>query len=229
MEVRREVILLNSIQFSKARGIVPLFAALALSGCAADATGAPPGEGENVGDQSEAYKVNPPDTALGYHGGTGGQDYWPSCGAGNVAIGIYGTAGNPGFIDQIGLECATVNENGTLTWLGLSQEVGGSAGYWYEMRCPANQALVGFAGNSHTYLDYIAGIACAPLSNLTGWYPWNDRRYWPPVWTTNDGNGGDWFGADTCPVNYAITYMHVRAGNWIDAVQAHCQYINPNQ
>ncbi len=203
--------------------LVPFLALAGSMGCAAETVS--PSPAEETGSQSSEYRVNPPDSPLGYHGGTGGHPDWGiSCGAGNIATAIFGTYSS--YIDQFGLDCARVNEDGSLTPIAPTGWVGGTAGTWFRSACPDNQAIVGLYGRSHTYLDQIGQILCAPISGLTGAYLNFELNHY--FGSTAGGNGGDFY-LDECPVNYAVTYFFVRAGSWIDAIQGHCQYVNPNQ
>jgi hypothetical protein len=191
-------------------------------GCAANTDSEAAPNEEAVGTTAEGFQVQSYTWALPFQGGTGGQDHWVSCGAGNVAVGLWGTTTQPPgsdsyqFVDSIGLICAHLNANGTFSPSWTVGPVGGNSNYYFYSNCGAS-ALMGIWGFSHTYLDFI-GSECEPVTHLSTFNPISTGGY--------GGPGGDGF-EDYCPAGYAVTYMKVRSGSLVDGVQLYCQYIAP--
>jgi hypothetical protein len=67
---------------------------------------------EPVGAAVSEYSVSGFRWQMGYRGGTGGGPYSISCGSGAVAVGITGRSG--AYVDQLGLACATLQNDGSL-------------------------------------------------------------------------------------------------------------------
>jgi hypothetical protein len=201
-----------------------LLSATAAGGCAADA--APRAESEATGTTSAAYSVQSYTFEMPRQGGTGGSPSWPSCGAGNVVIGLWGVIEEDwqapyNWLYSLGLICANLRTNGTLSPSWTTSLLGGYprvTPYTFYSECPAGQIAVGIFGSSATYVDNL-GLRCLPPSELSNQGQiYDDQDY--------GGQGGQSFW-DNCPPGYAITYMQVNHGSWIDAVQPYCQYVAP--
>jgi len=199
----------------KAQMMMVVAAMAALTGCAAE-SGNDEGDlesNEAIGTTSEALSVSSTyKTDLNYHGGSGGTGYRRSCGAGDVAIGIYGTYGS--YVNEVGLYCARLHSDGTLGPTYTTGTAGKPGANSYQFICFRGKVVVGFYGRSATYLDRIGPICdYAP----TG-YPERGYDY--------GGYGGQDF-KDQCLDNYAVTSITVRAGNWVDGIRGSCSYLNP--
>jgi hypothetical protein len=199
-----------------------------VSGCAVDAQGSAPTE-EDVGSSSAAYSVVPQyQMPLGWHGGTGGTYDATSerCGAGNVAVGLWGQVraydASFSWVYRLGLVCATLERDGSLSpsW-SLPMTAGSQSNTYtaYSM-CPSGYVMVGIGGRAATYLDGIFPL-CEPAT-------WVGRGVAPQGASTQSlylgGAGGNSYG-DDCPAHYAITSLTTRHGDWVDGAQANCTYI----
>ena len=97
---------------TRLRALVPMFT-LGLLACSAAVESDEPHETlETLGTTSEAFSVSQYTWQLPYRGGTGGSYQQAWCGAGDVAIGLYGRSGS--MIDAVGFICAKLLSNGTL-------------------------------------------------------------------------------------------------------------------
>jgi hypothetical protein len=188
----------------------------ATTACAADMSGgqeAPARADEPTASSQSAYSTTPYTYALSWRGGQGGNGPVPlSCGSGNVVVGFYGRAAS--YIDQLGLVCAAMNQNGTLGPAWTTGALGGWGGDPFFWQCPAGWVVRATTGWSGQYLDNFE-IVCGPAP--TG----------SPNWTfAAGGNGVNWYW-DGCPDGYDVTGFNVRYGSWIDGEQTICDYIQP--
>jgi hypothetical protein len=183
---------------------------VALIGCAVDDEAL-----DSLDETEAAISATNQTWPLWWHGGTGGSGpFGFGCGNGEVITGIFGRSGE--YVDSIGFRCAWVNANGTIGGSYTKGPFGGFGGAnAYAASCPVGEAVVGFHGRSHTYLDRI-GIICA----------WPPFTLYPHYVDGGGGYGGDYF-VDGCPHSYAVTSVSLRWGNWIDGFTAQCTYFQP--
>ena len=152
-------------------------------------------------------------------GGWGGGFSSLSCSQGYVAVGIFGRSG--GYIDQVGLECAFMYSDGSLSeWSRYrTGTAGGYGGGPFSITCPSNQAIVGLKGRSGGYVDRL-GIFCSTVSN------WRTYATIQHASSEAGGTGGGYF-SDTCPGSYVLTTLNLRAGGYVDQEQGVCSYVAP--
>jgi hypothetical protein len=206
------------------------------AGCSVQAQEAAPVE--EVGETASAISVESYDRTLGWHGGTGGSynDYGQACGAGNVVVGIQADVRDYSapysFVYRLALICATLEHDGTLSpsWT-LAPTPGTLPGtHTATSICPSGTIAVGLDGQSATYVDGLNLECMSPADVARGVAPgvfsWTPPYSSSPPTAYLGGAGGNSF-VDRCPAHYAITYAMTRHGNWLDAIQAHCQYIAP--
>jgi hypothetical protein len=173
--------------------------------------------GEEVGASADELSRSGYTWVLGYRGGGGGGPAAAGCGGGDVAVGIFGRSG--AYIDQLGLLCARLNQDGGLGPAYTTWAMGGGGGAPFHAICPSGQALVGLDGRSGRFVDQL-GIRCAPAG------AWGSNGI---VWSARyagGGNGGNFF-SDTCPQGYVITRIDGRSGQFVDGEQATCEYLWP--
>ncbi|PRQ06318.1 hypothetical protein [Enhygromyxa salina] len=150
-------------------------------------------------------------------GGGGGGPGTLACGAGDVAVGIYGRSGI--YIDQLGLTCAYLMDNGSLGPTYDTGTLGGQGGGSFRLICPLGQAIVGFHGGSGTLVDRL-GLYCSGVAN------WRSHGSVEYVTSAAGGGGGGSF-ADLCPSDYVGARINVRTGIYVDRQELLCAYIYP--
>lgn len=172
---------------------------------------------EHVDVAASAFSRTDAYFRMAYRGGSGGGWYDVACDYNKVAIGIYGRSGS--YVDQVGLVCAPLKENGDLGPYSTSATAGGLGGGPFYTLCPDGQALVGLQGRSGSYVDQL-GIQCAPVS------AWSRCGTVQSTYYAGGGRGGVAF-TDTCPKGYALTSISGRSGAYADAIQGVCTYLQP--
>lgn len=80
--------------------------------------------------------------------------------------------------------------------------------------CPANQSIIGLRGAAGSFVDRI-GVVC---SDVTFPNPFSPANGFSPVW---GGPGGAFFD-DRCSVGRIVDSFNVRAGSFVDNLQAIC-------
>lgn len=195
--------------FSRFTAALALFGAIALSACSsAEATsaeptadGPPPGSIAlpAIGGASEEKSSDALSTQS-VHGGTGGTDAWINCPS---FIGLAGRFGN--YIDLLQPYCS----NGGAPYPSNSVGHGGGE-HQFDQFCPAGYVATGIQGRAHTYVDAL-GLIC---TSTTNYYD----KFTIPV---QGGGGGDGFW-DDCPQGQKLTWLHVKAGNWLDRIEPFC-------
>jgi hypothetical protein len=153
-------------------------------------------------------------------GGSGGnKNYQLSCGKGAVMTGMTAKFGS--WIDQIGVVCRKVNENGTLGDEFTRGPVGGQGGSSSTIRrCDPGEVIGGAYGGSGWYIDYI-GARC---------YPWDARsrrldardttpKYFRIGNSPLLGPGSwNWFTCGTKPAKG----LRGKHGSYVDSLQFFC-------
>lgn len=100
--------------------------------------------------------------AGGGAGGGGEGSYDISCGAGNVPVGIFGRSG--AWLDNLGLLCARVLEDGSLSPTFETESAGGDGGSPGEATCPPDQVVVGFTIWSDASVVYRVDPHCQTMA-----------------------------------------------------------------
>lgn len=146
-------------------------------------------------------------------GGLGGQPFQADCQSGEALVGFRGSTST--YVDSVGPRCVPVTSDGK--WSGTPVNRGLAGNFptvtSYQQDCPQDQAVVGFAGRSASYVDQLR-LICRPLTSAT-------------TATGSDSVLGP-FGADTGtarPAAYCAglaTGIAGRSGGWIDRVGLVC-------
>ncbi len=203
------------MQYQPINGRLLVFLAMLAPACAAPEAQETGTLGEQSGEAVSAYTVSGYTWQLPYRGGEGGGPYNISCGNA-VAAGVFGRSG--AYVDQLGLICAELRQDGSLGPAWTTNTAGGNGGGSFYAVCPDGQALVGLTGRSGRYVDQI-GIQCAPVSAwLSSGSPWYSNY-------AGGGSGGNPYG-DTCRKGYMITSINGRSGSYVDAQQPVCTYVS---
>ncbi|MEZ4732365.1 MAG: LamG-like jellyroll fold domain-containing protein [Caldilineaceae bacterium] len=117
------------------------------------------------------------------------------------------------LMDEVQIQGLAMTEGRTTT-------VGNSSGTPYNLKCGANQVLVGLYGRADNGLDRIGAI-CA-LVDQTGKWVGNPFRI---------GDAGGSAGKDferTCSTNYAVSSFRSRTGKYIDQLVLGCTLLGAN-
>jgi hypothetical protein len=147
------------------------------------------------------------------------------CPIGSVVTGLYGRSG--AYIDKVGLSCAVVLDDGTLSAPTGGDWVGGNGGGYFDdtdHSCPAGWAAVGIHGRAGGYIDSI-GLTCVP--------PPFTRDLSSQQVATVGGTGGrpytDYCETPSSPATYhgLLTGFRVWYGDYIDALASECAYPSP--
>ena len=203
-------------------GITGLISVAFLSACGPDAQMqdesalAMPADSD-LGQTESELSVSGYTYTLTPRGGWSGNPYTLSCNPGYVAAGIYGRSG--GYVDQLGLECAYMNMDGSLGFRYRTGTAGGTGGGYFSISCPTGQAIVGFQGRVGNLVDRL-GIYCAYAAD------WRINGVVQYVSYEVGGTGGGPF-SDVCPGSYMLTALNVRADRYVVQEQGICSYINP--
>lgn len=172
---------------------------------------------ESLAAKSSEMSVSDRTFNLPARGGRGGRTGSINCASGHVAVGIYGGAGR--LIDNLGLICALLNDDGSLSASYDTGSQGGSGGNAFRLTCPAGRAIVGFHGRSADKVDQL-GLYCSGVAH------WLDRGTVQSRSSRVGGRGGSPF-ADTCPLAYVVTALNLRTGRVVDQEQLVCSLILP--
>lgn len=151
------------------------------------------------------------------HGGTGGTASQLSCPTGYAAVGLVGRSAS--YVDAVGLLCAYLYTDGTLGSAYTYGPTGGGGGTYFTEPCPSGQVLVGVRGRSYSWNDQVSGH-CAPVRNWVSTSPVIGGYL-----GLRGGSGGTPY-AETCPGGYAVTSLSLRAGTYLDYIQARCNRLS---
>ena len=118
------------------------------------------------------------------------------------------------MIDQIGLQCSILNNDGTTGFTEDTKRLGGNGGVEFPpLLCPPNQVLVGIKGQAGKYIDQVYGICASvdgSLKSETGFA---------------GGSGGDHFDSSVCQNGYVVTGFSGRFGQYVDQINVVCTEI----
>jgi hypothetical protein len=163
--------------------------------------------GQVPGDPGPPSNLPPPNRQL-------------ECPPGKVVTGIYGRSGS--YIDRIGIDCADVLADGTLSAPTGGDWVGGNGGGYFDdidHSCPAGWAAAGIYGHAGAYIDSI-GLTCVPAPFTRDLSSQQAPRA--------GGNGGSPYQVNCQTTSLAggnhdlITGLRVWYGDYIDALAPEC-------
>lgn len=172
---------------------------------------------DEAAQQIQALSVSNFYYTLPGRGGAGGGPGTLSCAPGDVAVGVYGRSG--AYIDQFGLTCAYLMDDGSLGPTYDTGTLGGTGGGPFRLICPLGQAIVGFHGGSGSFVDRL-GLYCSGVAN------WRANGTVEYVTGTTGGAGGGFF-SDVCPSDYMAARVNLRTGLYVDQEELLCAYIYP--
>ncbi len=98
--------------------------------------------------------------------------------------------------------------------------IGGSGGGAYDLRCNANEALVGIHGGAGTRLDRV-GASCVPIDGNGNWVG-APRQ----IGTAGGSGGGNY--ERTCPTGLAVVGFRGRSGAVVDQITLQCAKLLPD-
>jgi hypothetical protein len=180
--------------------------------------------------------VNGANPIFEVHPSAGGSPFTDGCPQNDVLIGFQGTmdssvdSANPWLKSLTGL-CGTPMLTGTGPFTvtitpstSLPTRGGPSDLMLPDAKCPDNQVIIGYSGNSGAYIDNVA-FSCAPLTvtgDATNGYvigiDMNNVTTVGPI----GGTGGSPFGLQSCDPGQVADGTNVHSGAWFDGFGLTC-------
>jgi hypothetical protein len=173
-----------------------------------------------LGGAATLLLADPAEAAsVGKCGGGGAQHIKTlSCPAGQYVVGLF-ARGNPiGYVDRVGISCASFNASGVRGTPGQFQIAGGSGGSSSRTQtCEGNRAVTSIAVSAGSYVDKVNYIFCLKRQAPGGFGQSGD------ILDLKVGGIGGGFCVVDCPDGEAMHKLIVRYGSWIDSIEGFCR------